>query len=439
MSLARRCYSLLLYCALPGALLWFLWKGRHAGAARGNLAARLGMGLPRCDDHPLWLHAASVGEVRSLAPLLQMLQQRGLPLLLTVGTPTGLAQARKLYGGWMGSAGPDARALVLQAAPWDLPGAVRRFLRASQPRIGVFVETELWPNLLAAASRAGVPLVLVSARLSSRSLSRYLHWAPGLMRDTVRAFGAIAAQTGQDRARLLQLGASPQAVSVGGSLKSEGGPAAGTVELAAAWRDHWAAHRPLWIAGSTHAGEETICLAAQRQLLIGARRRGDPPPLLALAPRHPQRFDAVAREAAAAGFAVARSTQPPQSDLATIDVLLIDEMGALPVWYAAGDAAFVGGSLVPAGGHNLLEPAMHGKPVLAGPHDAGAPEIARRLRDCSGLTIVRDADELAAALDALLRDPVAARLRGAQARTAAAADPPASPHALELIERLLPR
>lgn len=428
-SVPRRLYSLLLYVALPFAALRFLWNGWRDHTSRGALRERLGLGLEQRDDHPLWLHAASVGEVRSLAALLRLLHSGGFTVLLTVGTPAGLWQARQLY--------QDLGRVSLQAAPWDLPGAVRRFLRAVQPNAGVFVETELWPNLLHAAHRAGVPLGLVSARLSERSMAGYLRWAPGLMRDTVRAFRAIAAQTDADRERFLRLGADPQAVRVGGSLKAELSVPPEIPKLGAAWREQWAPRRPLWIAGSTHAGEETICVAAQRLVLESAQARGGQPPLLALAPRHSQRFDEVARELAAAGIAFARSSQPAGLAGPELEVVLVDEMGALLAWYAAGDAAFVGGSLVPVGGHNLLEPAMLTRPVLAGPHDANAPDVARRLRDAGGLTVVTNAQEMASELDVLFTEPQMARLRGVRANAGALPEEPGSRSALELVRQLL--
>lgn len=430
----RWLYSLLLYCALPFVACWFLWKHRREREGV-RLSERLGLGLARRDDHPVWLHAASVGEVRSLAILLRLLHRSGFSLLLTVSTPTGLLHARKLYRDLAAPPRGDRRGLAVQAAPWDLPDAVQRFLRATQPNIGLFVETELWPNLLAAARRERVPLGLASARLSERSLRRYLKLAPRLMGDTVRAFDGIVAQQDEDRARFLQLGAAPEAVLVGGSLKSEFTPPPEIDKLGAAWRAQWAPRRALWVAGSTHAGEETICLAAHRRLLAVARERGTPPPLLALAPRHPQRFDDVARELAAAGFRFARSTQP--SPPTPPEVLLIDEMGALLGWYAAADAAFVGGSLVPVGGHNLLEPAMLSRPVLAGPHDANAPEVARRLRDAGGLIVVNGAGGLAAELALLFAEPIAARQRGIQAQAGALPEQLGSRRALELIARLL--
>lgn len=434
---ARFVYSLLLYCALPFVALRLLWLGRRNPACRGNLGAHLGLGLERRDDHPVWLHAASVGEVRSLAVLLRLLHRAGFALLVTVGTPTGLAQAREMYRDLIDPPRAGHRGLTLQAAPWDLPGAVRRFLRASEPNAGVVVETELWPNLLHAARGAGVPMGLVSARLSERSMRRYLRWAPLLMRDTVQAFMAIATQSAAERERFVRLGASADRVSVGGNLKAELILPPEIDKLAAVWRGQWAPQRPLWVAGSTHAGEETICLAAQRRLLAAARERGSAQPLLVLVPRHPQRFEEVARELAKAGFLFARSTQVPVGANPAIDVLLVDEMGALLVWYAAADAAFVGGSLVPVGGHNLLEPAMLGKPVLAGPYDASAPEVARRLREAGGLVLVSGPGDLAAELATLFADPLTGRLRGARASAGALPEKLGSRLALELIARLL--
>jgi 3-deoxy-D-manno-octulosonic-acid transferase len=257
------------------------------------------------------------------------------------------------------------------------------------------------------------------------------------MNSTVQTFAGIAAQSEADRARFMQLGATAAAVSVGGNLKAELELPPEIDKLGAMWRAQWARRRPLWVAGSTHAGEETICLAAQRRLLGAARESGGAPPLLALAPRHPHRFEEVARELAAAGFAFARSSHPVAQDASVPEILLVDEMGALLAWYAAADVAFVGGSLVPAGGHNLIEPAMLGKPVLAGPDHTNAPEIARRLQDAGGLIVVRGAGDLAAELAALFADPATARLRGSRASAGALPEELGSRRALELVGRLL--
>jgi 3-deoxy-D-manno-octulosonic-acid transferase len=413
--------------ALPLLVVASLWRAWRRPAMRVDLAARLALRMEASDARPVWLHAASVGEVRSLAVLVGELHRRGHAVLLTAGTSTGLAQARTMYG---------ALGCRIEPAPWDLPGAARRFMRAVRPCAGLIVETELWPNLAWAAHRERIPLGLVSARLSRRSLERYRRWAPALMRETIRAFGGICAQSEADRARFVQLGAAPECVEVAASLKAELLVPPEVQEIAGRWRARWAPHRPVWIAGSTHAGEEAICIAAHQQLLAKASARGAPMPLLVLAPRHPQRFEEVAANLVASGLAFARASSVLPAAHAA-EALLVDEMGALLAWYAAGDVAFVGGSLVPVGGHNLLEPASLGKPVLAGPHDANAPDIARRLREAGGLLVVEGAGDLAAALDGLIIDPAAAEHRGACAREAATPDHSGSRQALLLLSRLL--
>lgn len=425
---ARALYSLLLRIALPFLAMASLWRGWRRPAMRVPLAARMAWRVLPAERRPIWLHAASVGEVRSLAVLVCQLRGQGHALLVTASTPTGLAQAREMY------AGPGCR---IEPVPWDLPGATRRFMRAIRPRAGLIVETELWPNLVHAARRGQVPLLLVSARLSARSLDRYQRWAPALMRATVGAFEAIGAQSDADRLRFIALGADTGRVTVAASLKSELRVPPETAGLARRWREQWAAHRPAWIAGSTHAGEEALCIAAQRLLLADAHARGAAAPLLVLAPRHPRRFDEVAAQLAASGLAFARTSLPSAVDPQGVEALLVDEMGVLLNWYAAGDAAFVGGSLVPVGGHNLLEPALLGKPVLAGPHDANSPETARRLREAGGLTVVEGSEALAAALGALFIDPAAAIRQGTLAREAATPEESGSRRALELVSRLL--
>jgi 3-deoxy-D-manno-octulosonic-acid transferase len=429
--LSRWLYSLLLYCALPFAAAWFLWKGWRHPAYRGSLRERLGFGLAQLVDAPIWLHAASVGEVRSLNVLLRLLHRQGFALLLSVGTQTGLAQARRLYA--------DLPELTVRAAPWDLPGAVRRFLRASRPQVGVFVETELWPNLVAGARAAGVPLGLVSARLSEKSTRRYRRWAPRLMREIVRAFTQIGAQTREDQDRFVSLGAHKEAVTVSGSLKFELQLPPEVCKLGAAWRAHWAPARPLWVAGSTHAGEETACLAAQRRLRGTALAQGKAPPLLVLAPRHLERLAEVVRELEMQEIPFARSSQPPAAGTGGVQVVLVDAMGELVAWYAAADAAFVGGSLVEVGGHNLLEPAMLGKPVLAGPHSFNAPEVTKRLREAGGLITVRDEATLATELGVLFGDASVARERGARAYRGALPQELGSLKAVQLISTLLAR
>lgn len=406
----RWLYSLLLYVALPFALLRMWVLGLRHAANRDDPRTRLAWRAARRTDSPLWLHAASVGEVRALAALVHVIEPTASPLLITVGTPTGCARARELFG---------ARHEV-RPAPWDLPGATRRFIEAVRPRAGVFVETELWPNLIAAAQRDHVPMVLLSARVSQRSLQGYRRYAGSLMRATVQAFAAIGAQSEADRARFVELGAGAGRVTVTGNLKFDLPLAQDVPARGRALRACWAAERPLWVAGSTHPGEEDQLLAAQRRLVQSARGSGSTAPLLALAPRHPARFAAVAAWLADQDLRWRRSSELAAGDAARAspDVLLIDAMGVLCDWYAAADVAFVGGSLVEVGGHNLLEPAALGRPVLTGPHVFNAPDVARCLLEAGGARVVRDAGELASALASWLEDPAARRTAGSSAAAA---------------------
>jgi len=422
----RWLYSLLLRCLVPFAMLVFAWRGWRHHAYRGSLRERLGLSLPQRADRPLWLHAASVGEVQALAPLVNALLADHLPVLVTAGTPTGVNHARRLFG----------ESCAVQAAPWDLPGATARFLRANRPRGAVLVEGELWPNIAARTGAAGVPLVLVSGRISARSLGRYRLLAGALMRRTVRAFARIGAQDEASRERFVQLGADPDRVSVIGNLKLDQVPPAEVTALGQALRARWAPTRPVWVAGSTHEGEEQVLLDAQQQLVQAARAAGRSAPLLVLAPRRPERFDAVWRWLQAQGVAAGRSSRVG-AEGESADVVLVDEMGSLPQWYAAGDVAFVGGSLVPVGGHNVLEPAMLGRYVLVGPCRMNAPLMVDLLRESGALSVVTDAAALVARLQPLLGDRQQARDAGERARAVVQANQGATQRALQLLGPLL--
>lgn len=434
----RVAYSVLLRLALPLQALRFLARGLSNPANRGSLRAHLALGLAPRNDRPVWLHAASVGEVQALAPLARGMRAAfpDVPLLVTVGTATGMARARQQLGAGRKEAAISHDAVSLLAAPWDLPGAARRFIASQRPRLAVFVETELWPNLVQQASRTGIPLMLASARVSARSAGRYRRWAATMMRDTVRAFERIGAQSAVDRDRFIQLGAAPEAVECWGNLKFDFVPPPDTAARATALRAALAPDRPLWVAGSTHAGEEEACLAAQAALRRSARAAGRPEPVMVIAPRRPERFGQVAELVVARGFALGRMTRPSRQ---AIDVLLVDAMGELLPCYAAADVAFVGGSLVPVGGHNLLEPAALCKPVIAGPFTGNSPDVARRLEEAGALARVRDADMLAAALQELLEDAALARRRGEAAGAVVAANAGATTRTLAAISAVLAR
>lgn len=440
----RALYSLLLRLVLPLQALRFWWRGWRHPVYRGSLRAHLALGLVARHDRPLWLHAASAGEVQALAELLRQLREQcpSLPLLLTVGTPTGLLRARELYTAWLDPlAAGDVPALTVWPAPWDLPGASRRFLSANNPRLAVFVETELWPNLVRASAERRMPLLLVSARVSARSTGRYLRWAPDLMRDTVRAFALIAAQSAADRERFISMGAEPAQVSVTGNLKFDLPLPPDIAQRGAELRQRLAPARAMWVAGSTHEGDEAACVAAQRALRVTADTARAPVPLLALAPRRPERFEAVAQWLAAQGIAHVRYSVAMDGTGSTVgsevDVLLVDRFGELLNCYAAADVCFVGGTLVPIGGHNLLEPAALSKPVLAGPHCFNATESARLLTTAGALRQVRDGAELAEALRQWLEDPTLAARLGDKAAAAVAASRGAAAQTMRTIIALL--
>lgn len=415
----RRLYTLLLYLALPivvPAMALRTWRERSGFAGWGQ---RFGFGPP--GGGGIWLHAASVGEVQAAAILIAALREAGRhPLTLTCMTATGLARARALL--------PEAD---VRYAPYDLPGCVRRTLQRLQPRLLIVVETELWPNLLHQAAQRGVPILLASARISARS-ARWHRRLPGLLRPALSTQVSVAAQSAADAERFLQLGVPRERLRLGGNLKFERSLASGLTARGAALRARYAAGRPVWVAGSTQEGEERLMLAAHRQL-----RRRFPQALLVLAPRYPQRFEAVVAMVQAAGFHGARRSRPdgPQSP----EVLVLDTLGELMDFYAAADVAFVGGSLVPVGGHNLLEPAALGLPLLSGPHQFNSPDIARTLTACGALTTVSDERSLARALERLLGDPELRAAQGGSARAALEANRGALAGLLRDVERLLPR
>lgn len=416
----RRLYTLLLYVALPLISLVVLARGLREREYWRGWSARFGFGAPR-PGRGIWVHAVSVGEVQAAAVLIAALHERApaLDVVLSCATPTGRARARALLPG-----------VDVRYAPYDLPGSVRRCLQRLRPRLLILIETELWPNLLREAQRAGTPTLIASARISARSAGIYRR-LPGLLRAALAANVWVAAQSRADALRFLALGVPPQRVSVAGNIKFDRAVPAELMRRGAELRARYAAGRPVWVAGSTHAGEERIVLEAHRQL-----RAREPHALLILAPRHPQRFDAAAAAAAAHGLhAVRRTGEPPAGDYA---VLLLDTLGELAEFYAAADIAFVGGSLVRVGGHNLLEPAAIGLPVLSGPQQYNSPDVARSLVEQGALTIVHDAAELAAALQKLLADAPARARQGAAGRSVIEANRGARERLVQLIDTLLP-
>lgn len=406
----------------PLALAWLAvraWRQTGAGDLTGE---RLGGVAPRA-DRPLWFHAASVGEVNALLPLLRALDQRqpGVPIHVTTFTAAGARRAREALG---------ARATV-GAIPLDLPWCARRTLAALRPRALCVVETELWPNLLLECARAGVPFAFVSARATGRAVRRVGPFRP-LFAAALAPVAAVGAQGEDDAARFRALGAPTTAVRVVGNLKWDLAVEPGLVERGAAFKRDLLGGRPVLCAGSTREGEDALLVAAFARL-----RERHPALAMVLAPRHPERAAAAVAAAAAAGLAcVRRSSGAPLGDAA---VLVVDGLGELAAFYAAADVAFVGGSLKPFGGHNLLEPAALGVPVVAGPHQSNAPEVADRLVAAGGLTLVHDAAGLATAVAGLLDDPARRMAQGAAARAAIDANRGALARALEVVLPLAAR
>ncbi|MDX1369246.1 lipid IV(A) 3-deoxy-D-manno-octulosonic acid transferase [Pseudomonas sp.] len=396
----RALYTLLLHLGLPlvaGRLAWRAWR---APAYAKRIGERFALGLPPLQPGGIWLHAVSVGESIAAAPLIRQLLARypQLPITITCMTPTGSERIQAMF------AGPEYAGRVQHCyLPYDLPWAAARFLERAQPRLAVVMETELWPNHIHQCARRGIPVALANARLSERSARGYARFAK-LTAPMLAELSLIAVQTAAEAERFRRLGARPECVEVTGSIKFDLTIDPALLARASELREQWgAASRPVWIAASTHAGEDEIVLAAHR-LLLEQR----PEALLILVPRHPERFAAVFELCQRQGFATRRRSSG-ETLLAGDQVLLGDTMGELLFLYALADLAFVGGSLVGNGGHNLLEPAALGKPVLSGPHLFNFLEIAAQLREAGALLEVADAADLAQRVDRLWREPAEAQ------------------------------
>ncbi len=398
-----------------------LWRSLSDRRYRENFGERFGFGPPQVPGG-VWLHAVSVGEVQACAPLVSALRRRHpqLPLTVTTFTPTGAARARALFGD----------IAQVRFIPFDLPASVHRFLGRVQPQLAVIFETELWPNLYRACRRLRIPLVLASARVSARSVGRYRHLG-GLIRDTLAGAQVVAAQGAADAERFRALGADPGATHVTGNLKFDFELPADIAARGAALRREFAPERPLWVAGSTHGG-------AEEQALIDTVRRlreVAPGTLLVMAPRHPQRFGEAAQALTQSGIDFVRRSGA--AGTLGREVLLLDTLGELLDFYAAADVAFVGGSLVPVGGHNLLEPAALGVPILTGPHTHNGADIAKLLIERGAAHVVSGPAELAAELTALWRDPALRARMGEAGRACVDSNRGALAKLLALIEPLL--
>ena len=425
--MTRPLYSLLLWLLLPLVLLRLVWRARKQPEYLRHVGERFGFYRHQPASAPrLWLHAVSVGETRAAQPLVRALLERypDHALVLTCMTPTGRATANEVYASY----GERVTCLYL---PYDFPFAVRRFLRHYAPRAGLIMETEVWPNVVAVCAAAGVPLALVNARLSERSAGRYRK-LEALARPAFAGLAWVAAQSEGDRARLLALGA--RTVHLTGNLKFDVAAAPDVVARGQAWRRQRevradGGERRMLLAASTREGEEVLLLDALAPLI----RAGH---LLAIVPRHPQRFDEVARLVAARGYALARRSDGETVTRET-EVWLGDSMGEMPAYYAAADCAYIGGSLLPFGGQNLIEASALGCPVLVGPHTYNFTQAAEEAVHAGAALRVTDAAALAQAAQQLLIDAEACSRMGQAGRSFTEAHRGATQRTMALVENML--
>ncbi|HND13714.1 MAG TPA: lipid IV(A) 3-deoxy-D-manno-octulosonic acid transferase [Pseudomonadales bacterium] len=400
--LAQALYTILLTLLLPLALLRLLWRSRADRDYRLRIGERLGRYALEPRTGMVWVHAVSVGELIAALPLIDTIRHErpALEVLVTTATPA----ASRLIAQRLGNA-------VLHIyAPWDLPWIVRRFLDHFRPCVAIVMETELWPNQVAACAARGIPLLVANARLSAWSAERYANFG-AFARTMMASLTRVAAQTDADAARFRALGVPAANVVITGSMKWDAEPSAPARERAGALRARWSegGERPVWIVASTHPGEDEFVLAG-----LGSLLSAHPRLLLVLVPRHVERAEAVAARARAAGFAtVVGGSQAVTADAV---VLVVDSVGELSLLYGAADLAFVGGSLVRRGGHNFAEPAAWGIPLLSGPSVYNFGEMSARLAAAGALKVVADGMVLTRVAGELLGDAPRRAKAGAAAR-----------------------
>jgi len=415
-------YTLLLYLLVPLVLLRLAWRGLRAPDYLRRWPERFGFIEPPLGARVIWIHAVSVGEVQAAEPLVRALLEKypAHSLLITTVTPTGSARVMALFG--------DEVAHVY--APYDLPGAVKRFFLRVRPQLAIVMETELWPNLFHACRDRQVPLLLVNARLSEKSMTGYLR-VKRLVARTLGNITDIAAQGEADAQRFERLGAQQDRITVSGNLKFEQRIPPNLLERAEVLRRDWGTGRPVWVAASTHEGEDELLLDVFTRL---RERFADC--LLVLVPRHPERFESVAELCRQRGLNIVLRSEMRPCDADT-RVFVGDSMGELPLFLAAADVAFVGGSLVPHGGHNLLEPAGLGIPVVTGPHVFNFTEICELLLQAGACEKVGNTEELAVTLGRWLGDASERHRVGEQGRAVVEKNRGALQTVLAMVDRHL--
>lgn len=393
----RYIYSFILYLAFPFIFLRLWWKSRKLSAYKHRWLERLGFITPLASTNNIWIHSVSVGETVVAIRLARAIQeyQPQVNILITTMTPTGSDMVKRQQN-------PSFQHVYV---PYDLPGAVKRFLKAVRPKLIVIMETELWPNILYYAHKQKIPILLANARLSARSAKGY-RYVQHFSQSMLNCIDLIAAQTQEDAERFISLGAKKDKLMIAGSIKFDTDIPKDLVQQGKFLRASQDVARPVWIAASTHSGEDELILDA-----FSIVRQTLPTTLLILVPRHPERFKDVARLCQQRGFTVTKRSQGQPVAIDT-QIFLGDSLGELFLYYAASDVAFVGGSLVATGGHNLLEPAALGLPVLTGPHLFNFTEISRLLSDAGAIKIVQNSNELAQQLITLLQNPASQKSMG---------------------------
>lgn len=419
----RFLYTIIFYLLLPFILLRLWIKNRQIPNGLQFWHERLGFALRPFSPGGIWVHAVSVGESLAAIPLIKLLQQRypETPIIVTNETKTGAERIRVELGD----------SVTQLYFPYDLPLVLKRFFKALQPKLLILIETELWPNLLVSCQLYQVPVVLVNARLSERSAKSYRRILP-LMHKMLNSINLIAAQFQADAERFIALGFPAEKMRVTGSLKFDLTLPLSLTEQAQHWRKIWGENRPVWIAASTHPGEEEFILQAFTEA-----RRFFPDLLLVSIPRHVDRVPQLEQLYNSQTYKIIKRSDHNQSKMSSADIFIGDTMGELLIFYAAADLAFIGGSLVEKGGQNPLEPAAIGLPILTGPYTFNFATITEQLKQRHVEIQVTNAKELAEQVIALLSDPERRQQMSHEAKKFVAENKGSVLKQMQLIENLL--
>ncbi|VAW85810.1 3-deoxy-D-manno-octulosonic acid transferase [hydrothermal vent metagenome] len=371
-------YTVLFYCLIPFALLKLLYRGLRAPDYFKRWPERFGFFSHKVTQPSIWIHAVSVGELQAAIPIINTLQAKhpNMPIVVTSTTPTGLARAQAVF----------ADRIITGHIPYDLPGALRRFLNRTQPKIAIIMETELWPNLFEQCAQRKIPIAVVNARLSERSARGYQRFTT-LTQFILQRISWLAAQNEADGQRFLQLGLAPERLAITGNVKFDQPVQTSAVQQGKRLKATLGS-RPVWIAASTHEGEDEQVLASFSEL-----KKHHSDLLLILVPRHPERFNSIADLCTRQHWKIVRRSLKQEVTNNT-DVLLGDTMGEMMTLFAASDVVYMGGSLVPTGGHNMIEPAALGLPIITGPHTFNFAQITQQLIALKAAQEIKNVNEL---------------------------------------------